>query len=414
MAREFLLPDLGSGLKEGEIVRWLVKVGDQVTTDDLLCEVETEKAVIEVPVPYDGTVISLAAEEGESVPVGSVLAVFDESGAAPESATPASSPSEVQQEPEPQPEQPSAQASASDPPALNSVPPSRSPPVTGERLRAMPATRRLAKEKNVDLTEVTGTGRSGRITKKDVLEWLKQEAQTRSDAPPAPAATAGERVRLSKLRKTIAERMSQSWREIPHIFTRIEADASGFLEVRTTLSDVYNKKMPVEALLIRAVLPALKEFPEFNATLDGDELVLHKNYNISIAVDTDDGLVLPTVHGADQLGMLQLTNRLVDLLPKAVQRKASPDELSGGTFTVNNIGALGHLIGTSIIPYGTTAILSVGRAVEKPVVRDGSIVVVPMMEITLSFDHRVIDGGLAQKFMANVRRNIEEAARLLA
>ena len=406
MAKEFKLPDLGSGLKEAEIVRWLVNVGDQVTTDDLLCEVETEKAVIEVPVPYDGTVVSLACEEGETIPVGSVLAVFNESGGALGDPAPTSPATTAQQPSKPEPE--SAQAS----PALLAAEPV-SPVLSGERLRAMPATRRLARESEVDLKKVTGTGRHGRITKKDVLEWLKNESQAISTDVPATTA-AGERIRLSKLRKTIAERMSQSWREIPHIFTRIEADASGFLEVRTTLSDVYNKKMPVEALLIRAVLPALKEFPEFNATLDGDELVLHKNYNISVAVDTDDGLVLPTVHGADQLGMLQLTNRLVDLLPKAVQRKASPDELSGGTFTVNNIGALGHLIGTSIIPYGTTAILSVGRAVEKPIVRDGGIVVAPMMEITLSFDHRVIDGGLAQKFMANVRRNIEEAARLLA
>jgi len=404
MARKFLLPDLGSGLKEGEIVRWLVTVGDEVTTEDLLCEIETEKAVIEVPVPYDGTVVSLACEEGETVPVGSVLAVFDESGAALQDSAPASPPAAEQQPSEPEPVQASAPQFAAEPAV---------PVLSGERLRAMPATRRLARESDVDLKKVTGTGRNGRITKKDVLEWLKSESQTVSTDVPAAAAV-GERIRLSKLRKTIAERMSQSWREIPHIFTRIEADASGFLEVRTTLSDVYNKKMPVEALLIRAVLPALKEFPEFNATLDGDELVLHKNYNISVAVDTDDGLVLPTVHGADQLGMLQLTNRLVDLLPRAVQRKASPNELSGGTFTVNNIGALGHLIGTSIIPYGTTAILSVGRAVEKPIVRDGGIVVAPMMEITLSFDHRVIDGGLAQKFMANVRRNIEEAARLLA
>jgi len=321
-----------------------------------------------------------------------------------EDSAPAGLPSPAQQPPNPKPARtPTPQADLV----------SAAPVLSGVRLRAMPATRRLAKEKAVDLNEVTGTGRSGRITKKDVLEWLKLEAQTTKSGVPEQAV-AGQRVRLSKLRKTIAERMSQSWREIPHVFTRIEADASGFLEVRKTLSDVYNKKMPVEALLIRAVLPALKEFPEFNATLDGDELVLHKHYNISIAVDTDDGLVLPTVHGADQLGMVQLTNHLIDLLPKAVQRKASPDELSGGTFTVNNIGALGHLIGTSIIPWGMTAILSVGRAVEKPVVRDGAIVIIPMMEVTLSFDHRVIDGGMAQRFMANVRRNIEEAARLLA
>jgi pyruvate/2-oxoglutarate dehydrogenase complex dihydrolipoamide acyltransferase (E2) component len=289
--------------------------------------------------------------------------------------------------------------------------PTAAAPDTGA-LRAMPATRRVAREHGVDLGEVNGTGRDGRITKKDVLEWLKREEQQPAAAP--ATGQAGERIRLSKLRKTIAERMSRSWREIPHVFTRIEADASGFLEVRKTLSEVYGKKVPVEALLIRAVLPALKNHPEFNATLETDDLVLHRHYNISIAVDTDEGLVLPTVHDADRLGMVQLTNTMADLLSRAVERKASPAELSGGTFTVNNIGALGHLMGTSIIPYGTTSIVSVGRAVEKPIVRDGAIVVVPMMEVTLSFDHRVIDGGMAQRFMADVRLNIEEAARLLA
>ena len=407
MAKEFKLPDLGSGLKEGEIVSWLVKVGDTVTTDDLLCEVETEKAVIEVPVPYDGKVLSLAVEAGESVKVGSVLAVFgSEDETAPKTPEAASGVTETRQ-PDPVPVAATIAESVAS---------------TGP-LRAMPAVRRLASEHAIDITSVNGTGRDGRVTKKDVLAWLKQPQEAPQAAstsiavaPVSTVVTEGsERVKLSKLRKTIADRMAASWREIPHIFTRIEVDASGFLRARSSLSDVYGAKVPVESLLIRAVLPALQALPEFNATLDNDdELVLHRHYNISLAVDTDQGLVLPTVRNADQHSMAQLAAHVSDLLPRAVQRKASAEELTGGTFTVNNIGALGNIIGTSIIPYGTTAILSVGRAMEKPVVRNGDVVVLPMMEVTLSFDHRVIDGGLAQKFLAIVQRNLEDAVRLLA
>jgi pyruvate dehydrogenase E2 component (dihydrolipoamide acetyltransferase) len=177
---------------------------------------------------------------------------------------------------------------------------------------------------------------------------------------------------------------------------------------------VYGVKVPIEALLIRAVLPALRMHPEFNATLDGDELVLHRHYNIALAVNTDDGLVLPTIHHADRHNMAQLAEKISELLPRAVERRASATELSGGTFTVNNIGALGNLIGTSIIPYGTTAILSIGRASEKAVVRQGQVKVSPVMEATLSFDHRVIDGSMAQAFMEQVQRNLEDAVRLLA
>ena len=405
MAREFKLPDLGSGLKEGEIVSWLVKVGDEVTTDDLLCEVETEKAVIEIPVPYDGTVISLAVEAGESVKVGGVLAVF---GTADE-AEPAASPA------------PPEETQAAPPEAASQIvidaPGTAATVVNAGHLRAMPAVRRLAAEHEIDLANINGTGRDGRVTKKDVLAWLKQPAQAMQPAQAVPTVAAnlpGERIRLSKLRKTIADRMVASWRDIPHIFTRIEVDASGFLRARSSLSEVYGAKVPIESLLIRAVLPALQAHPEFNATLDGDEIVLHRHYNISLAVDTDDGLVLPTVHNADRFSMAQLAAHVSELLPRAVQRKASTHELTGGTFTVNNIGALGNIIGTSIIPYGTTAILSVGRATEKPVVRNGEMKILPMMEVTLSFDHRVIDGGLAQKFLSIVQLNLEDAVRLLA
>jgi len=413
MAREFKLPDLGSGLKEGEIVSWLVKVGDQVTDDDLLCEVETEKAVIEVPVPYNGTVLSLAAEVGESVKVGSVLAVFGDADEQPAGTPEAAAPDTQKHQVE---SAHSAETSAgiqADPVAASTD----SGPAINGLLRAMPAVRRLAAEHEIDISQIDGTGRNGRVTKKDVLVFMKSGETSRALSQPTAAVAAplpGERVRLSRLRKTISERMAQSWREIPHIFTRIEADASGLLAARRSLSDVYNRKVPVEALLIRAVLPALKAHPEFNATLDGDELVLHKHYNVSLAVDTPEGLVLPTIHSADTFSMEQLVSRVSDLVPRAVERKASAEELTGGTFTVNNVGALGNIKGTSIIPYGTTAILSICRAVEKPVVRDGEVRVRPMMEVTLSFDHRVIDGGLAQKFLNVIQLNLEDTVRLLA
>ena len=411
MAREFILPDLGSGLKEGEIISWLVKVGDEVTTNDLLCELETEKAVIEIPVPYDGTVISLAVEAGESVKVGGVLAVF---GGADEANTLAVEEPTDQAAPEPE------VITAAEPAPAAKVADSKVPnaTMTNDLLHAMPAVRRLASEHNIDITGVTGTGRDGRVTKKDVLAYINQPAQALKPVPESTPVTAlteaSERIKLSKLRKTIAERMTASWRDIPHIFTRMEVDASGFLGARSSLSQVYGRKVPIEALLIRAILPALRAHPEFNATLDGDELLVHRHYNVSLAVDTDSGLVLPTVHGADRFNMEELADHVSDLLPRAVQRKASSHELTGGTFTVNNIGALGNVIGTSIIPYGTTAILSIGRATEKPVVRNGEIRVLPMMEVTLSFDHRVIDGGLAQKFLNIVQLNLEDAVRLLA
>lgn len=413
MSREFLLPDLGSGLKEGEIVKWRVAVGDVVTTDDSLVDIETEKAVIEVPVPYDGTVIALAAEEGESVKVGSMLAVFDLG----DSSTDADKPVDKQTEDFPAKLPRADSISAAQMPQQADI-------VAGERIKAMPSVRRISAEYDVDLSLVNGTGRHGQVTKGDVLEFIRDRSagsqtssQPGSDAQGQPVDTQAqkdERVPLTRLGKTIAARMSQSWREIPHVFTRMEAQADGFLEVRKTLSDLYGYKVGVEALLIRAVLPALKTFPQFNATLEGDELVLHKNYNICVAVNTDEGLVLPTVHDADRFEVRQLTSHLSELLPKAIDRKASPEELSGGTFTINNIGALGTIMGTSIIPIGTTAILSAGRAVEKAVVRDGKVRVLPMMEITMSFDHRVIDGGMAQKFLGLVCLNIEEAARMLA
>ncbi len=403
MAKEFCLPDLGSGLQEGQIVNWLVEVGQEVTTADNLCEVETEKAVIEIPVPYSGTVLELKAEPGDAVEVGSVIAVFGDAG---------EQPAAMEATPEPD----AANTPAADvPAAAAAATPSAAAGSSTGRVRAMPSIRRIAKEHGIDLTTVEGSGRHGRITRKDVLAILdvKQQPAQPAASATAAAAEASTFEPFSMIRKTISERMSQAWREIPHVFTRMEIDATRLLIVKKALVEELDSKVPLEAILVKACLPALKEFPYFNATVVEGGVEMHSHYNIGLAADTDTGLVLPVLKDADKLSLRETVNTLLDLLPRAVERKATPEELSGATFTVNNIGALGHLMGTSIIPLGTTAILSVGRAVEKPVVCDGNIEVAPVLEVTLSFDHRVIDGGLAQRFMARIRENLEEPVKAL-
>lgn len=399
MSKEFCLPDLGSGLQEGQIVNWLVEVGQEVSTTDNLCEVETEKAVIEIPVPYAGTVLELRAAVGDAVEVGSVIAVFGDAGEATAPATPA---------------QPAAvPAAGSSAPATQAPAPSTSS--TG-RIRAMPSIRRMAKEHGIDLATVPGSGRHGRITRKDILAMLDNKAPASTPATEAAAVTAPGQSRFepfSMIRKTIAERLSKSWQEIPHVFTRMEIDATRLMIVRKALIEELDSKIPIEAILVKACLPALRQFPEFNATVVEGGIEYHEHYNIGLAADTETGLVVPVLKDADRLSLRETVASLLDLLPRAVERKATPEELSGATFTVNNIGALGHLMGTSIIPYGTTSILSVGRAIEKAIVRDGAVEVAPVLEVTLSFDHRAIDGGLAQRFMAKIRENLEEPVKAL-
>jgi pyruvate dehydrogenase E2 component (dihydrolipoamide acetyltransferase) len=402
MAKEFKLPDLGSGLQEAQIVNWLVTVGQNVTTSDDLCEVETEKAAIEIPVPYTGTVLELKADVGDTVAVGAVIAVFGDAGESADNAKPSTEVVATLEEPV------VAQATSA---------PAASPTATtaSGRIKAMPSIRRVAREHNIELTSITGTGKFGQITRKDILAILDNPpAAAPASAQQTPVASESSQFEpFSMIRKTIAARLSQSWREIPHVFTRMEIDATRLLVVRKALIEELDTKIPIEAILVKACLPALREFPAFNATVVDGGLELHQHYNIGIAADTESGLVVPVLKNANQLSLREMVAAMLDLLPRAVQRKATPEELSGATFTVNNIGALGQMMGTSIIPHGTTSILSVGRAVEKPIIRDGEIVIAPVLEVTLSFDHRAIDGGLAQRFMNRVCENLLEPVKAL-
>lgn len=402
MAKDFTLPDLGSGLQEGQIVKWLVQVGQSFTTADDLCEVETEKAVIEIPVPFTGVVAELTAPVGEPVAVGSVIAKFETEGAD-------------------SPSIPAAQVTPKTEETSGTAPKAASPVKTeSARVRCAPPVRKLARDNGVDVETIVGTGRLGRVTRADVMAVMEGDqtpekaAQAEGSGAVAPSSMPCIFEKFSMIRRTIAENMSKSWQEIPHVFTRIEVDATEVLKIRKTLTQSLGMKVPLEAILISAVLPALKKYPYFNASLVDGGIQLHKPCNIGIAVDTPSGLVIPVIKNAQDMSLGKLVETLMDLLPRAIDRKATPEELSGATFTVNNIGAGGRLMGTSIIPLGTTGILSVGLASEKPIAKNGLIGVAPMMEVTLSFDHRAIDGGLSQQFMGDIADYLEAPSAFLS
>jgi pyruvate dehydrogenase E2 component (dihydrolipoamide acetyltransferase) len=413
MAREFRLPDIGEGLTEAEIVRWLIAEGDPVAADQPIVEVETDKAVVEIPSPYGGIVVRHGGAEGETIEVGAVLVVVGSQEEAV-GAEPAIAVSEAA---------PIVGTLIEEAEVIESVPEAVTPVTTS--VKALPVVRKLARDAGLDLETVTGTGTGGRITREDVEAAIPTTASP-SVREPAPSETESamhtvatstsqdERRPMSRLRRTIAANMSKSWAEIPHVTTFDDVDATRLLEVRIALSERHEVKIPIEALLVRAVLPALSAFPEFNATVDGDDLLVHGSHDIGIAVDTPDGLLVAVIRDADTKGVLELATEVARLGEGARERTLSPEELTGQTFTVSNIGAVGGGHGTPIVPPGTTAILSIGRAKSKPIVYDGDLVIAPVMPLSLSYDHRVIDGGMGRRFMAMLMENLEEPALFLA
>ncbi|HEY7705453.1 MAG TPA: dihydrolipoamide acetyltransferase family protein [Acidimicrobiia bacterium] len=413
MAYEFRLPDIGEGLTEAEVLHWLVPVGQPVKVDQPVVEVETDKAVVEIPSPKAGVVLHHGGKEGETLQVGTILVVIGEAGEAwpPEDAEPPAKPivGSLTEEATAAPARTERKGTAA------------------VRPLALPVVRKLAKEMGIDLDTIAGSGPSGRITREDVLaaadggkeapkpaptEEVKTPAATPARAK--PAASPGERRTMSKLRRTIASNMARSWAEIPHVTTFDQVDASRLLAARRALSTRYQTSLPLDALLVKAVIPALQAFPDFNSSLDGDDLVIRPTFDVGVAVDTPEGLVVVVVPDAGAKSLLELGNEIMQLAEGAKARKLKAEQLSGQSFTVSNIGALGGGFGTPIVPYGTTAILSAGRAAEAPVARDGRVKVAPVMPLSLSYDHRVIDGGQGRRFMAMLLENLEEPALFLA
>lgn len=388
MAQEFRLPDIGEGLTEAEVVRWLVSVGDIVTVDQLIVEVETAKTVVEIPSPFAGTVVSLEASEGATIEVGSVLFTIASDRETPAARTrSASAPASVE---------PALAAAASAKPPL--VQQAQSPTATPPhphgkppRTRAMPIVRKLAEERGIDISDIVGTGPGGAITRSDV-----EEAEMKP-------SVAGELVPLTQTRRAIAEHMARSWAEIPHVTVQADIRAEHLIAARGEGSD----RVSIEAVVASKVLPLLKEFPEFNAQFSADGVLHRSDYHLGFAVDTEAGLMVVVVRDADRLTMEQLDSEFSGLASAAQDRTIMLDEVSGQTFTISNIGALGGGHGTPIIPIGTTAIMSIGRAITTPVVTDGKIDIGMVAPIDLSYDHRVIDGGLGQRFLGSVVRSLE-------
>jgi pyruvate dehydrogenase E2 component (dihydrolipoamide acetyltransferase) len=396
---EFRLPDIGEGLTEAEVTEWLVDLGQEVSLDQPLVQIETDKAVTDIPAPQAGVLLHQGAPAGAVIQVGDILAVIGEAGEGWPGASEGSGPGATPPEALPIVGTLAEASGSVDPAASQRASSHRSPAV--QRPQVLPLIRKLAKDLGVNLSTVRGTGPDGRITRDDV-----EAAAT--DHPRSPGSVAGEeRVRLSRLRRTIAENMSRSWREIPHVTAFDQADASRLLAGRKSLAEGRPEPLPLEALFIRAVLPALRAHSEFNATLDGEDLVVKRRYDIGIAVDTPEGLVVAVVKDAEGLGLWALAKEVSRLTDAARDRTATVADLSGATFTISNIGAVGGGFGTPIIPYRTTAILSFGRVEEKPVARLGHLEIAPMLPLSLSYDHRVIDGALGRRFLADVIRDIE-------
>ena len=381
---EFRLPDLGEGVTEAEIDRWLVKEGEEIAEDEPLVEVMTEKATVEIPSPYGGPVARIHVQAGEVVPVGTVLVTIGDAA-------------------EPAAEEPDKVA------IVETVAAELEPP----GVKATPPVRRLARSLGVDLTKVAGSGPQGRILREDV------EAAA---APPARAAAStddhatGERRQpLRGIRRAVAEKMSEAHRSIPAVTHVEECDVTE-LDATRKAANEQNARVRLTYLpfIVKAVVRGLREHAALNASLDEEagEIVLHDRYHIGIAVDTENGLTVPVVRNADRKSIPELAREIDDLASRARSGALAPEELRGGTFTITSPGPYGGLMATPIILHPQTGILGVHRAVDRPVVRDGQVVVRKMMNLSVSFDHRVLDGMTAARFALRVASLLEHPALL--
>ncbi len=427
MAFEFKLPDIGEGIHEGEIVKWFVKPGDEVNEDDVLCEVQNDKAVVEIPSPVKGKVLEVLVEEGTVAIVGDTLIKFDapgyedlkfkgdESDEAPKQ--------EVQEEKTAE-AAPEATAPAAD------VDENR-------RIIAMPSVRKYAREKGIDIKKVAGSGDNGRIMKSDIDAFTSGGATVATETPAAEApkaaaeaATApakqpipaGEypetREKMSGIRKAIAKAMVNSKHTAPHVTLMDEVDVTELVAHRKKFKAVAAEKgikLTYLPYIVKALTAALRDFPALNTSLDdATSEIIHKHYfNIGIAADTEKGLLVPVVKDADRKSIFSISNEINELAGKARDGKLAPNEMKGASCTISNIGSAGGQWFTPVINHPEVAILGVGRIAEKPVVKNGEIVVAPVLALSLSFDHRMIDGATAQNALNQIKRLLNDPQLLL-
>ena len=420
---EFRLPDLGEGIHEGEILAWHVSAGDVIEEDAPLLDVETDKAAVTIPSPRGGRVVRIVGAPGDTIEVGQVIAVIDDGTGEATGQAPAE---EEDRAPA------SAAAPAAPAPAVPQPPPAEHAPA--RRVAAAPSTRRLARELGVDIRLVPGTGPGGRVTPEDVRRFAEGGAATAPSAEPSPgeplpAATGSgvpflevgplpdftkwgpvEKEPLRSIRRKVARKMTTSMVIVPHVAHMEEIDVTVLEEFRRREREQRGTRLTLLAFVLKAVVHALADFPMFNASLDPvrEEIVYKKYWNLGIAVDSGRGLIVPVIRDVDRKSIREISAEIVALAEKARAGRIDVADLQGGTFTVTNVGPLGGVGMLPTINYPEVAILGMGQARPRPVVRDGQIVVRTILPVTLAFDHRVADGADAARFVNELRRRLEE------
>jgi len=409
MPTNVVMPQMGESIAEGTIVRWIKKVGDKVDRDEPLFEISTDKVDAEIPSPGAGVLTEIKVKEGETVAVNSVVAVIGAAGekaVAAAAPAPASKPSEMPEAAAGQPEAGPAVAAVAS--AATSVDELR-------RQKSSPLVRRIAAEHHIDIRQINGTGISGRVTKNDILGFIQTGP---SPAPAAgkghlPAFKPGERVEIvpmTIMRKKIAEHMVMSAHTSPHVYSVYEVDFHRLAQLRDKRKAEYERngaKLSYTALITKVTVDAIRAFPFTNASIDGDNIVYKKDINLGIAVALDQGLIVPVIRNADEKNLLGLSRAIDDLAARARTKKLNPDEVQGGTFTITNPGIFGAVYGLPLINQPQVAILGVGAIEKRAVVVNDGIAIHPTCHLSLGYDHRLIDGADAGRFLAWIKERLE-------
>jgi 2-oxoglutarate dehydrogenase E2 component (dihydrolipoamide succinyltransferase) len=404
MTIEIKVPAMGESVTEATVARWFKKEGETVARDEPLLELETDKVTVEVPAPAAGSIESISVQAGATVQVGAVLGAIAEGKAGTKAAAPAAAP----------------KAEAPKPAAAPATAPA--PVAPKADAPAMPAARRIAEESGVSTATVAGTGRDGRVTKGDMLGALEARASSPAVAAAAPSgprshAQREEKVAMTRLRKTIALRLKESQNTAAQLTTFNEVDMTRVMALRSEYKDSFEKRHGVRlgfmGFFAKACVAALKELPNVNAEIEGDNIIYKNYYDIGVAVSTDRGLVVPVVRDADQLSLAGIEKAVMDFGLRARDNKLKLEELQGGTFSITNGGVFGSLMSTPILNSPQSGILGMHKIQPRPMAIDGKIEIRPMMYLALSYDHRLVDGRDAVTFLVRVKENLEDPERML-
>jgi 2-oxoglutarate dehydrogenase E2 component (dihydrolipoamide succinyltransferase) len=409
---DIVVPTLGESVSEATVAKWMKKAGDAVRKDETLVELETDKVSVEVSAPEAGVLSEIVAQQGATVGIGAILGRMGGAGAQPAAQAPkAEAPkAELKAEapkpaPQPQQAQPAPQSG------------------NGASKQAPPSVQRIAAEGGIDVSGLSGSGRDGRLTKSDALAIIEQRAQAPAQQTPHPPLQARvisdreERMPMTRLRQTIARRLKEAQNTAAMLTTTNEADMSAIMAARTKYKDVFEKRHGVKlgfmSFFVKACIAALKEIPNVNAEIDGNDIIYKNYYDIGIAVGTDRGLVVPVVRDADHKSMAEIEKDISELGARARDGHLKLEELQGGTFTITNGGVYGSLLSTPILNAPQSGILGMHKIQDRPVVIDKQIVVRPMMYLALSYDHRIVDGKEAVTFLVRVKEGLEDPERML-